>query len=124
MNMISNLKIIPREKLTLDARLYLAYTDRSKGAANTSFSQATAFEGLTVDPKVNSSLLPGSGSVLDEVLKRLNETSEKNYTYRVRANMGLTYNIHFRHDFFTLTEGFINPPAKGIPQPGNRPGKV
>ncbi len=100
-NMISNLKIIPREKLTLDARLYLAYTDRSKGAANTSFSQATAFEGLTVDPKVNSSLLPGSGSVLDEVLKRLNETSEKNYTYRVRANMGLTYNILTGLDFST-----------------------
>lgn len=92
-NMISNLRIIPREKLTLDARLYLAYTDRSKGAANTSFSQATAFEGLTVDPKVNSSLYPGSGTVLEETLKRLNETSEKNYSYRIRASVGLSYNI-------------------------------
>ncbi|WP_082986945.1 MULTISPECIES: SusC/RagA family TonB-linked outer membrane protein [Butyricimonas] len=92
-NMISNLRIVPRERLTVDARLYLAYTDRSKGAANTSFSQATAFEGLTVDPKVNSSLYPGSGAVLDETLKRLNETSEKNFTYRVRANMGLSYNV-------------------------------
>lgn len=100
-NMISNLRIIPREKLTLDARLYLAYTDRSKGAANTSFSQASEFEGLTVDPKVNSSLYPGSGIVLEETLESLNSTSEKNYTYRIRANMGLTYNIIPGLDFST-----------------------
>ena len=93
LNMISNLTITPRPKWKVDARLYLAYTDRSKGAANTAIGNAAAIEGLTVDPKVNSSLYPGSGVVLEETLERLNETSEKNYNYRIRANLGLFYDI-------------------------------
>ena len=93
LNMISNLIITPRPKWKVDARLYLAYTDRSKGAANTAIGSAAAIEGLTVDPKVNSSLYPGSGVVLDETLERLNQTSEKNYNYRVRANLGVFYDI-------------------------------
>ena len=69
--------------LNIDARLYLAYTDRSRGAANTSFTNASKIEGLTVDPKSNLSILPGSGEIEKETLKQLNESSEKNITYRV-----------------------------------------
>ena len=39
-NILTNLNVVPRANLNIDARLYLAYTDRSRGAANTSFTKA------------------------------------------------------------------------------------
>lgn len=90
-NILSNINVTPRENLNVDARLYLAYTDRSRGAANTSFTKASKIEGLTVDPKVALSLYPGSGVTLDETLKQINETMEKNLSYRIRASLGLRY---------------------------------
>ena len=92
-NMLSNLTITPRKNLTVDARMYLAYTDRSKGAANTSFGGATDIEGLTVDPRTNLTLLPGSGDIEKETLKRLNETLEKNISYRIRSSLNLKYQV-------------------------------
>ncbi len=90
-NILTNLNVTPRENLNVDARLYLAYTDRSRGAANTSFTKASKIEGLTVDPKTALSLLPGAGATLDETLKQINETMEKNISYRIRASLGLRY---------------------------------
>lgn len=92
-NLISNLNIQPRKNLKFDARIYLAYTDRSKGAASTSFSSGRAIEGLTVDPKSNSTLLPGTGDIEKETLKRINETLEKNTSMRLRASLGGTYTL-------------------------------
>lgn len=90
-NLITNVNVTPRKNLNVDARLYLAYTDRSKGAANTSFTSASKIEGLTVDPRSNLTLLPGSGAIEEETLKRLNETSEKNFSYRIRSSLALSY---------------------------------
>ena len=90
-NILTNLNVVPRANLNIDARLYLAYTDRSRGAANTSFTNASKIEGLTVDPKSNLSILPGSGEIEKETLKQLNESSEKNITYRIRASLAVAY---------------------------------
>ena len=87
----ANLNVVPRANLNIDARLYLAYTDRSRGAANTSFTNASKIERLTVDPKSNLSILPGSGEIEKETLKQLNESSEKNITYRIRASLAVAY---------------------------------
>ena len=92
-NIMTNINITPRRNLKVDARLYLAYTDRSKGAANTSFTSASKIEGLTVDPKANLTLLPGSGAIEEEILKRINETQEKNYSYRIRTSLALSYEV-------------------------------
>ena len=90
-NILTNLNVVPRANLNIDARLYLAYTDRSRGTANTSFANARKIEILTVDPKSNLSILPGSGEIEKETLKQLNESSEKNITYRIRASLAVSY---------------------------------
>lgn len=92
-NIISNLNITPRQNLNFDVRLYLSYSDRSKGAANTGFSSASKIEGMTVSPVGTSTLLPGSGVAHEQLLKALNESSEKNFSYNLRANAGLSYEI-------------------------------
>lgn len=90
-NILTNVNVVPRTNLQVDARLYLAYTDRSRGAANTSFTSASKYERLTVDPKTNLSILPGSGDIEKETLKQINESSEKNITYRIRASLAVAY---------------------------------
>lgn len=92
-NLVSNLNITPRKNLQFDARLSLSYTDRSRGAANTSFGSGHKIESMTVNPTNNSTLLPGDGEVLDEFLQALNESSEKNISFNLRANLGLSYTI-------------------------------
>lgn len=90
-NIISNLNITPRQNLNFDVRLYLSYSDRSKGAASTGFSSASKIEGMMVSPVGTSTLLPGSGVAHEQLLKALNESSEKNFSYTLRANAGLSY---------------------------------
>ena len=46
---------------------------------------------MTVDPKSNLSILPGSGDIEKETLKQINESSEKNITYRIRASLAVAY---------------------------------
>lgn len=91
-NFISNLNSRLRKNLTLDARVYMAYTDRSRGAAYTGFGGAGKIEGLTVDPMQNSTLLPGKGSsVEEETLKRLNGSVESNLSFNIRGSVALSY---------------------------------
>lgn len=92
-NLISNLNITPHKDLQLDARISLSYTDRSRGAANTSFGSGHKIESMTVNPTQTSTLLPGSGEVLNDFLLALNESSEKNISFNLRTNIGLTYTI-------------------------------
>lgn len=92
-NIISNLSITPRKNLQLDARLYLSYTDRSTGAASAGLSSGTKIEGMTVNPVSTSTLYPGEGEVHDQLIKALNQSAEKNYSYTIRANFGLSYEI-------------------------------
>lgn len=88
-NLISNLSVTPRKDFKVDARIYLAYTDRSKGAVG----GGTEIEGLTVDPRSNSSLIPGGGEIEKKTLEKINETSEKNTSIRLRSSVMGKYTI-------------------------------
>lgn len=92
-NLISNLNITPRQNLQLDARLSLSYTDRSNGAAKTNFGSGHKIENMTVNPSQSSTLLPGDGIVLENFLRAINESAEKNISFNLRANIGLSYTI-------------------------------
>lgn len=93
-NFISNLNARPRKNLSLDARVYMAYTDRSRGEGYTGFGGAGKIEKLTVNPMSNSTLLPGSGSSVEkETLKRLNGQIESDLSYNIRGSVALSYEI-------------------------------
>lgn len=88
-NLLTNLSVQPVKKLTIDSRIYLAYTDRSRGAGGA----AGKFESLTVDPRVTSSLLSTGGPVEEKMLQMLNGQNESNISYRLRGNLVLAYEI-------------------------------
>ena len=93
-NFISNMNANLRKNFTLDARVYMAYTDRSRGTGYTGFGGAAKIEAMTVDPMQNSTLLPGKGSsVEEETLKRLNGSVESNLSFNIRGSVALSYEI-------------------------------
>lgn len=88
-NLLTNLSVKPVKGLTIDSRLYLAYTDRSRGSG----SPAGLAESFTVSPQATSTLMPGSGEMFDIMLKKLNGKIESNTSYRLRGNLQLSYEI-------------------------------
>lgn len=92
-NLLANLSAMPAPKLKVDSRMYLAYTDRSRGAGTSGGMTGSKIEKLTVDPKTMSSLLPAGGLDADELLEELNSAVEKNESYRLRASLMLQYEI-------------------------------
>ena len=113
-NVIVNLSVKPVKNLTLDNRTYLAYTDRSRGQGG---GAGGAFESLTVDPRYQSSLYSGGGSVEKKVLQILNGQSEENTSYRLRESMvlswqiipGLTVSTSASMDFNQVNQNFFRP---------------
>lgn len=94
LNLIANLNAQPVRNLTLDSRIYLAYTDRSRGAGSSGFMSGSKIETLTVDPKMTSSLLAPGGINEEKLMEELNYSIEKNESYRLRANMVLGYRLY------------------------------
>ncbi len=93
-NFISNLNANLRKNMTLDARVYMAYTDRSKGVGYTGFGGGHKIEAFTVDPMRNSTLLPGGGSVVEEeMLKNLSGSVESDLSFNIRGSVALSYEI-------------------------------
>ncbi len=88
-NVLTNLTAFPSKRLRIDNQISLTYTDRSK---NTSGS-ASKIEGVSVDPRTESTLLPGESYVKEELLERLRSVAEKNHGYGVRYNLVLDYEI-------------------------------
>lgn len=87
-NYLTNLDLNLTPKLEAFTRIYLSYTDRAAGA------DRGVAQGLTVDPKGSSSLLPGKGSEAERVaLEKLQSIHQKNSSYSVRLNTGLNYKI-------------------------------
>ncbi len=83
-----NLDLNLTPKLEAFVRTNLAYTDKSAG------DDMGKAQGLTVDPKSTSSLLPGKGSIAEkEAVKRLRDIDRKNFNYNIRLNAGLKYKI-------------------------------
>lgn len=90
-SIMSNLSANPTQKLRLDTRLNLTYSDRSRGGRTGGL--ASKVEGVSVDPTRESTLLPGSGYVKENLLEELNEIQEKNNSYSARYSMMLDYEI-------------------------------
>lgn len=93
-NLIVNLGTQPARNLSLDTRLYFAYTDRSRGAGTGGTMSGSKIERLTVDPKNTSSLLAAGGINEEKLLEELNTSIEKNESYRLRANLNLRYQLY------------------------------
>ena len=89
-NFITNLNMKPAKRIRLDTRFYLAYTDKSRNAGR---GNATAIEGMTADPKITSTLLPGGGEVEKEILEYLNGTVDRSDSYRMMLNANLGVDI-------------------------------
>lgn len=89
-NLMTNLNIIPRKNMALDARLSLSYSDMSMAAGGLG-SRNIAY--MTVDPKTTSTLLGNSGEVYDKLFRNINEVSEKKYNFNIRSSLRLAYQI-------------------------------
>ena len=74
-NVITNLSAQPTKKIQLDNQISLSYSDRSRGGRGGSGQK---IEGISVDPNTQSSLLPGSDYIKDNLLEALNNNIEKN----------------------------------------------
>lgn len=85
---LTNLDLNLTPKLEAFTRIYLSYIDRTAG------SDRGVAQGLTIDPKGASSLLPGRGSEAERVaLEKLQSIHQKNASYSIRLNAGLNYQI-------------------------------
>ena len=84
----NNLDIKLTPKLSMDTQLALSYTDKASG------SDKGKIQGLTVDPRNSSTLLPGKGTEIEEqTMRRIHDIINKNTSYNIRLNAGLKYNL-------------------------------
>lgn len=86
-NLMSNLDFKITPKVDAYTRINLSYTDQK--AATTGKVQ-----GLTIDPKLQSTLLPGKGSIAEKTaMQSLKGINGVNSNYNIRLSGGLNYNI-------------------------------
>lgn len=88
LSFVTNLDINLSSKLKLYSNLSLGYTSKNAG------TDMGKVQGLTVDPKLSSTMLPGRGTAIEEeTLKRLRDIDQKNSNYNIRLNLGVKYDI-------------------------------
>ena len=92
-NLMGNFLMNPTNRITVDFRNYLSYSDRSKGVRNSGFSTGGGIEVIPGDPMKQSTLLPGKGAVIHEALSALQAKQERNTSYRLRSTLGLNLSI-------------------------------
>lgn len=94
LNMLMNLSANPTKRISIDGRVYLAYTDKSRNTRGAhSLAPMQAYEAMTANPMATSTLFPLTGQVADDALKKLNLTVAKNDAYRIMANMRLNVEL-------------------------------
>lgn len=85
---VTNLDLNLTSKLSMYTNLALGYTSKNAGA------DMGKVQGLTVDPKLSSTMLPGRGTEIEaETLRRLRDIDQKNSNYNIRLNVGMKYDI-------------------------------
>ena len=89
LNVMTNISARPTKRLSVDNQISMGYSNRSKGGAK----GGAKIGGITVDPMKTSTLVPGSGYIVDELLGRANSVEQKNHDYSARYNMVLNYEI-------------------------------
>ncbi len=87
-NLISNMTVKPIEELQVDSRVYLAYMDRS---VNVNGMHNGRYEGMTVNPRGQSTLESAEGIVGDKWLEMMNGTVTRSDDYRLMAGLTLRY---------------------------------
>lgn len=98
-NLMSNITVRPSKRLRVDNRTYLAVSDRSRGVNRAAGN--SKIEGMTVDPIYESTLLPSTGAVEDDVLFGLRSIVETNQSYTLRTSLNLNYEILKKFNFTT-----------------------
>lgn len=93
-NLMGNFNFTPVERLSIDFRTYLSYSDRSRGQSDKGTGNDNVeVEVIPGNPMGMSTLLPGNSDVVKEVLRNLQQVIEKNTTYRLRSTFGLGIDI-------------------------------
>lgn len=87
-NVMTNISARPTKSFNIDNQISLSYSDRSKGG-----QYGRKMEGISVNPMLNSSLLPGGGYIAENLLDKVNNVAEKNHSYSARYNLVVKYNI-------------------------------
>ena len=90
-NFMSNVTVKPTNELRVDGRVYLAYMDRS---FNSGSMVANRYEGMTVKPSQQSTLLVGGGIVEDEWLKVMNGSRSRTDDYRLMGSLLVEYELY------------------------------
>lgn len=119
-NFITNLSVKPIKNLNVDSRIYVAYTDRSRGEGG---GAGGMYEALTVDPAYTSTLLTTGGPVEEKILQMMNGQVESNTSYRFRGNLQLDYEIikglnlstSLALDFNQVNYNFFRPSYLNVP---------
>ncbi len=84
----NNLDINLSPTVQLYSRLSLAYTNMASG------TDMGKVQGLTIDPKQTSTLLPGKGTEIEALtLRQLQDIDQKNMNYNLRLNAGIKWDI-------------------------------
>ena len=87
-SLLSNLDFNLSTKLSAFTRINLTYATQKAG------SDGGRVQGLTFDPKRTSTLLPGKGSIAEQIaLRQLRDIDKTNSNYNVRLSLGLNYDI-------------------------------
>lgn len=89
-NFLTNLSVQPTKELSINGRVYLSYVDRS---FNSGSMLNNRYEGVTVDPSQQSTLLTSGGIVEDEWLKVQNGKRERTDDYRLMGSLVLDYQL-------------------------------
>lgn len=92
-NLMGNFTFNPVDRLTVDFRNYLSFSDRSRGSKKSGFSAGNEIETIPGDPFTLSTLMPGNDEVTAKALESLQGTEEKNNSYRLRSTFGLNMDI-------------------------------
>ncbi|MBC5621272.1 MULTISPECIES: SusC/RagA family TonB-linked outer membrane protein [Butyricimonas] len=92
-NLLTNLNVQPVRNFLVDSRISLTYMSRQRGDATGGMKSAQKIEKMPVDPTKTSSFLPGGGWIEEKLLETINEQSEKNESFDLKASLVLNYDI-------------------------------
>ena len=90
-NIISNLSANFTSKLRMDTRIYLTYVDRTMNKSGSASN--SRYEGLSVNPASQSTLVSASKELQEEWLQRVNGMKDRTDDYRAMVSPFLEYEI-------------------------------
>ncbi|MEQ2978294.1 SusC/RagA family TonB-linked outer membrane protein [Butyricimonas faecihominis] len=89
-NVLFNMSVQPTKEIRIDGRIYGAYVDKSFNSGSMSNNR---YEGMSVEPNDQSTLLQGSGAMQDEWLKEENGKKSRSDNYRLQGSLLVEYQL-------------------------------